>query len=184
MIEMPVYIALLQGINIGAKKRIKMDALRTLLTELGGGDVRTYVNSGNAVFQHDAKDAAALERQIETALRECIGMDVPTILRTASELEKLVSANPFPEAVEEPKTLHVLFLRAKPEVEDVNIVEEMETGADRIAIHGREVYAFLPNFTTGATVDLMAVAKALRQDGTSRNWNTVARLAEMAGTGN
>lgn len=176
---MPDYIALLQGINIGSKKRIRMEDLRSLITALGGEDVRTYVNSGNAVFTHRSKDIPALEREMETALRDHIGVDVPVIIRTGADMARVVAHKPFPDA-SDPKTLHVLFLREKPAMEDVNAVEEMETGADRIAIHGREVYAFLPNYTTGATVDLMKVGKALGVDATGRNWNTVTKLAQMA----
>lgn len=178
---MPTYIALLQGINIGSKKRIRMEDLRALITGLGGLDVRTYVNSGNAVFAHPDKDASNLEQQLEAALQDHIGVPVPTILRTAGEMARIASTNPFPDATD-PKTLHVLFLREKPAIADIDAVEEMETGADRIAIHGREVYAFLPNYTTGATVDLMKVGKALRVDATGRNWNTVTKLTDMAGS--
>lgn len=176
---MPTYIALLQGINIGSKKRIRMEDLRAIIGDLGGEDVRTYVNSGNAVFAHHQQDIPALERELEGALRDAIGVDVPVIIRTGPDLTRIIAENPFPDA-SDPKTLHVLFLRSKPAIEDVNAVEEMETGADRIAIHGREVYAFLPNYTTGATVDLMKVGKALGVDATGRNWNTVTRLAAMA----
>ena len=178
---MPMYIGLLQGINIGSKKRIRMEDLRSLIAALEGEDVRTYVNSGNVVFSHRHTDVAALEREMETALREQIGVDVPVIIRTGQDLARVIADNPFPDATD-PKTLHVLFLRDKPAIEDVDAVEEMETGADRIAIHAREVYAFLPNYTSGATVDLMKVARALGVDGTSRNWNTVTKLVEMANT--
>lgn len=176
---MLTYIALLQGINIGPKKRIRMDDLRALLARLGGEDVRTYVNSGNAVFTHSTDDIPALEQEIEAALKAHVGVDVPVIIRTGDDLARTVAGNPFPQA-SDPKTLHVLFLRERPAIEDVNAVEEMETGADRIAIHGREVYAYLPNYTTGATVDLMEVGKALGVDATARNWNTVTKLVTMA----
>lgn len=176
---MPTYIALLQGVNIGPKKRIRMEDLRRLITDLGGLGVRTYINSGNALFDHPERSIPTLEQQIEAALRDHIGMDVPAIIRTREDLDRVIAANPFPEA-SDPKTLHVLFLRDIPAIDDVNAVEEMETGADRIAIHGREVYAFLPNYTTGATVDLMKVGKALGVDATARNWNTVTKLRNIA----
>jgi uncharacterized protein (DUF1697 family) len=177
---MPVYTALLQGVNIGSKKRIKMDALRSLVTDAGGSDVRTYVNSGNVVFRHDETNPSALETRLETALRDQVGMDVPTIIRTTEELDDVIADNPFPEAVAAPKTLHALFLREKPAVEDIDAVDEIETGPDRLAIHGRTVYFFLPNLMSGATVDVAKVGKMLRVDGTSRNWNTVTKLAAMA----
>jgi uncharacterized protein (DUF1697 family) len=177
---MPTYVALLQGVNIGSKKRIKMDDLRSMIADLGGSGVRTYVNSGNAVFIHEETDASKLESRLEAALRDHVGMDVATIVRTAAEMQQVVEDNPFPEAVEDPKTLHVLFLRDAPEVKDIDAVDEIETGPDRLAIHRREVYFFLPNLMSGATVDIAKVGKMLRVDGTSRNWNTVTKLQEMA----
>jgi uncharacterized protein (DUF1697 family) len=178
--SMPVYVALLQGVNIGSKKRIKMEHLRALVADLGGTEVRTHLNSGNAVFVHDEMDRSRLEARLEDALREHVGMDVATIVRTGKEMRQVIDNNPFPEAVDDPKMLHVLFLRDAPAVEDIDAVDEIETGPDRLAIHGREVYFFLPELMSGATVDVAKVGKMLRVDGTSRNWNTVTKLAEMA----
>lgn len=177
---MPTWVALLQGVNIGAKKRIAMGDLRSIIAALGGQDVRTYVNSGNAVFNHAERDATRLEADLEAALREHLGMDVSAILRAGPDLARVVAENPFPQAVADPKTIHVLFLRDTPAIEDIDAAEEMETGADRIAIHRREVYAYLPNYTSGATVDLMKIGKALGVDATDRNWNTVTKLATLA----
>lgn len=180
---MPLYVALLQGINIGSKKRIRMEELRHLIAAHGGEDVRTYVNSGNVVFRHDATDVPALEARIEEALEAHIGLPVPTLIRTSDELDAIMKANPFPEAESEPKTLHVLFLRSNPDVEAIDAADEIETGPDRFAVHGREVYFFLPNLMSGATVDMKQVQKVLNVgDATARNWNTVTKLAEMTRT--
>lgn len=177
---MPVYAALLQGVNIGSKKRINMEDLRALIADAGGTDARTYINSGNIVFRHDAEDACELEQRLEASIGKHVGMPIPTIVRTADELEEVIATNPFPEAIEEPKTLHVLFLRHEPGIDNVNAATEIETGSDRLAILGREVFFFLPNFTTGASVDMKQVQKVLDIDAaTARNWNTVTKLAGM-----
>lgn len=180
---MPLYVALLQGINIGSKKRIRMEELRDLITAHGGENVRTYVNSGNVVFRHPETDVPALEARIEQGLEAHIGLQVPVLIRTGDELDAIIAANPFPDAETEPKTLHVLFLRSKPEVNDIDAADEIETGPDRFAVHGREVYFFLPNLMSGATVDMKQVQKVLNVgDATARNWNTVTKLVEMART--
>jgi uncharacterized protein (DUF1697 family) len=178
---MPLYVALLQGINIGSKKRIRMEALRDLIAADGGEDIRTYVNSGNVVFRHAESDVPALEARVEHALEAHIGLPVPVLVRTGVEMKAIVAANPFPDAETEPKTLHVLFLRSHPHVDNIDAADEIETGPDRFAVHGREVYFFLPNLMSGATLDMKQVQKVLNVgDATARNWNTVTKLAEMA----
>lgn len=176
---MPVYAALLQGVNIGAKKRIAMAELRALVEAAGAADVRTYVNSGNVVLSHREEDAAALEARLEEVLGAHVGLPVPVLLRSADELDRVVADNPFPAAAAEPRTLHVTFLRRAPAPEAVRAVEAMDTGPDRVVVRGRELYAFLPHLMSGATVDLQRLAGVLGVDGTARNWNTVTRLAQM-----
>lgn len=183
---MPVYAALLQGVNIGPRKRIAMADLRALLEAAGGGDVATYANSGNAVFRHDDGDALGLERRLEDVVGAHVGLPVPVLLRTAEELAGVVAANPFPELAAEPKHLHVVFLRAKPTVEAAAAVESAPTGEDRVALVGRHLYAALPHGMSGATVDLARLGAGLGRgaDGwstTARNWTTVTTLARMAG---
>lgn len=88
------YIALLRGINVGGHT-VKMDTLRRLFEELGFGNVRSYIQSGNVFFIADEVDRAALAERIERHLRASLGYEVPVCLRTVAELEQVIAADPF-----------------------------------------------------------------------------------------
>ena len=178
---MPTYVALLRGINVGKHKRIAMADLRALVAGVGGTDVRTYVNSGNVVFDHEEVDVASLERAIEEAIQETIGHDVPVVIRTGEELARIVAENPFPEAAADHKTLHVTFLARTLERETVAWLAGAEKGPDDYRIVGNNVYLFYPNKLSGAVFMPNGLDGALGMVTTSRNWQTVTKLAEMAG---
>jgi uncharacterized protein (DUF1697 family) len=178
---LPVYVGLLRGINIGSKTRIAMADLRALVGDLGHEDVRTLVNSGNVVFTVDRKKAnATLAREIAAALRGKHGLDVGVVVRSGVEMAKIVANNPFPEAAVTPKLLHVSFLDRAPAKERVAALQEVERGEDDFRVIGIEVYLSVPNGLSGAVFNVGGLDKALGVVATSRNWNTVTKLAEMA----
>ena len=81
---MPVHVALLRGINLGSKRRVAMADLRVLLEGLGYDDVRTHLQSGNAVFRAPTRSAAAVERAVSAAIRAELGLEVAVVTRTAA----------------------------------------------------------------------------------------------------
>jgi uncharacterized protein (DUF1697 family) len=88
------YIAFLRGINVGGHN-VKMDQLRTLFTELGLENVRSYINSGNLFFDTDRVDRVELARDIEQHLEQALGYAVPVFLRTVPELEAILDKDAF-----------------------------------------------------------------------------------------
>jgi uncharacterized protein (DUF1697 family) len=138
------------------------------------------VNSGNVVFASEQTDAPTIARDIETAIRGHIGQDVPVVVRTAEEMARVVASNPFPEVEGEPKLLHVSFLDAEPEPKGIPLLDEIETGADRVRLIGREIFIHYPHGIAGATLQQGQYERALGVSSTSRNWRTVTKLAEMA----
>ena len=106
------YVALLRGINVGRNNRIAMADLRQLLTDLGYTDVRTYLQSGNAVFQAANRSAAAVRTAIEGAIRQTLGLDIKVLVRTGRQLDAVIAANELPTT--DAKKLHVAFLDAAP----------------------------------------------------------------------
>src|SRR6185436_1315532 len=88
------YAALLRGVNLGARNRVRMPELRALVEGLGGTDVSTYLQSGNVVFRSD-RAAAALAKAIEQSIRSELGLDIAVVIRTRTQLERLVAGNPF-----------------------------------------------------------------------------------------
>ena len=103
------YAALLRGINVSGHKKVPMAELRTLLTELGHADVRTYLQSGNAVFSSASGDEDALTAQLEQAIEERFGFAVPCLIRNGPYLASVADACPFPAAALEGKQLHVTY---------------------------------------------------------------------------
>jgi uncharacterized protein (DUF1697 family) len=177
----PTRIALLRGINIGSKKRIKMDALRALIESLGYENPRTYVNSGNVVFDSGGRTTnLTIAAAIEHALRDQHGLDVPVVVRTGPEMADIVAANPFPQVAATPKLLHVSFLSETPEPTLVDALGDVERGHDEYRVVGPNVYLHYPHGLARATFMLNGFDRALKVASTSRNWNTVIKLAEMA----
>jgi uncharacterized protein (DUF1697 family) len=171
------YVALLRGINLGARNKLAMADLRTLVTELGAEDVETYVQSGNVVFT-SGSSAATLKRQIEERIRRDHGHEIAVLLRTRAELAKLVAGNPFPRAGKDPATLHVTFLADAP---GRARIEAPGSGADEFRIVRREVYLHCPNGYGRSKLSNAFFEKKLGVVATTRNWRTVTTLAQLVG---
>lgn len=170
---MTITIALLQGVNIGKNKRVAMADLRRIVTDLGGEDPKTLANSGNVVYRNGPN-----ADQLEKAVSDHVGVEIPVITRSMAELESIIAANPFPDAVAEPKSLHVDFLR-----DDMpDALAGIDQGKDTLTLVGRELYMHLPNLISGATYDARALNKRLGTHHTSRNWSTITRLLEISRT--
>lgn len=92
MPKITIYIALLRGINVGGHKLIRMQELKSLLTNMGLDKVKTYIQSGNVIFESE-RNAEQLEEQMEQEIRRAFGFSVIIILRTASELEQIISGS-------------------------------------------------------------------------------------------
>src|SRR5271156_4385700 len=112
---MPIYISMLRGINVGGHKRIKMDQLRKSFEALGCEQVQTYIQSGNVVFKTGKLSTSALSQRIEKQILSDFGYSVSVISRTADELSKAISNNPFLKRRGiDPEKLHVMFLSEAP----------------------------------------------------------------------
>lgn len=172
---MIIYIALLQGVNVGKHKRIAMVDLKQIVIDLGGTDPTTVANSGNVVFSHPGRDTEKLRSPLETAISKHVGMPVPVILRTGKEMRQVVERNPYPQ-VSDPKQLHVEFLLAEID----NPLAGIAFGNDHLTASGHEIYLHLPNRMSGLTYDARSLGKRLGSHHTSRNWNTITKLADIA----
>src|SRR5437899_10344413 len=107
---MPTYIAMLRGINVGPGKIVKMERLRASFEALGFDGVRTYVQSGNVIFESEQKSPAGLSNKIEEQIQHTFGFRVPVLVKTSKEIAQLVSVNPLAKekGIDHPK-LHVTF---------------------------------------------------------------------------
>jgi uncharacterized protein (DUF1697 family) len=173
-------VVLLRGINLGRARRIAMADLRELLEGLGYEDVRTHLQSGNAVLTTDAAPDAVAEA-IEARIAEHVGLDVGVVVRTGDELAAIVAADPLGEVARDPARRMAIFLPAAPDRAALRALEKEDFGDERFEASGREVYAWCPG-GVGRSRLMAALGDAkLTPGGTARNWRTVTRLAEMAG---
>lgn len=177
---MPTYIALLRGINVGGNKIIKMQDLKDMFQSLGYENIRTYIQSGNVIFEHGGVRQEVLIHDIEQGIRDTFGFEVPVILRTQEELEQTLASNPFePLEPEAYKQLYVSFLLAEPSVEAIDKLRPYGEGQDRISFVGREMYTLYGISASQSELFKVPVDKWLGMPLTARNWNTVNKLVAL-----
>jgi len=174
-------IALLRGINLGSRNRVSMPELRAALEAAGHGGVATLVQSGNIVLS-SSKKPATLEREISELVRKELGVECPTVVRTRDELAEVIERNPIPDGPSTPKLFQITFFSDEPDAEGAARLAEQDFGNERVAVVGREAYAWHPD---GIQKSKLAreLGKALGAGGTARNWNTVTKLLELADAG-
>lgn len=172
------YVALLRGINIGPRNRVAMPALREALGEAGFGEVQTYVQSGNVVLESRAK-AETVQRRVEKVLKDDFGLEIPVVVRSAAELAQVVKRNPLRKVATDPKRYQVTFLSVKLKAEIVRRLEDTAAAEERVAVSGREVYAWHPKSIARSKLWTQLAGKGLGVTATSRNWATVEALHEL-----
>lgn len=183
---MPVFVSLLRAVNVGGNRKLPMADLRALYLSLGLEDPRTYIQSGNVVFRTSKRDPDALAVRIETAIERAFGFRSEVMLRSAAELRTVTASNPFLRLSEfDPSRVLITFLAAEPGIEARAKVLALtlpfeERDGEKVRIVGREIYMYCPNGMGKSTLPFALIAKTLKAPGTSRNWNTVMKLLEIA----
>src|SRR5215210_6749726 len=177
--RMETYVALFRGINVGGKNVLLMRDLKTLLENLGSRNVKTYIQSGNAVFQHEQENASLLSNNIAAAIKESHGFEPRVLLLGLEEIERAVESNPFPEAEPEPKTLHVHFLASEPKNPNFAILESIKSERERFVLKDGVLYLHAPD-GIGRSKLAANAEKLLGVPVTSRNWRTVRKIMDMA----
>ena len=178
---MPVVISLLRGVNLGGHRKVKMDDLRELYESLGFEAVTTYINSGNVLFKTGARDLVRLARRIEDAIDTACGFHSDVILRTPADLRQVLAANPFAARPGmEGSRLAIHFLSADPAAVACDQARAIPAAPEELHIVGRELYIYFPNGMARPTLSMALLEKTLKTTGTTRNWNTVRKLLELA----
>ncbi len=177
---MTTYLALLRGINVGGKNPVPMAVLRTMFTELGHAEARTYIQSGNVVFRttKPAKEPA-LVRSIEDAIASTFTLQVPVVVRTGAQLATVLTGNPFLVTGTDHRTLHVAFLAARPSAKAVAVLDPDRSAPDAFEVRGREIYLHYPNGSGRSTLTLDYFERTLGIRATVRNWKTVTTLLDL-----
>ncbi len=176
---MKTYIALLRGINVGGKSILPMKELVSLLEDLGAQNVKTYIQSGNAVFQSKETNASLLSNEISVAIKKSHGFEPQVLLLESEEVEKVIESNPFRETESEPKTLHVFFLASMPKNPDLDALESIRSDDERFALKDGVFYLHAPN-GIGRSKLAANAEKLLGVSATGRNWRTIRKIMAMA----
>jgi uncharacterized protein (DUF1697 family) len=177
---MITYIALLRGINVGGNKIIKMQELKAMFQSLQFNNVRTYIQSGNVVFESGEVSSSRVGEVIEQEIKATFGFDVSVMIRTLEELERTLANNPFNLSNEvDFKRLYVSFLAAEPSADSLEKLHPYENGADKLRIVGKELYVLYEISVSKSALFKVSMDKLLGMPVTARNWNTVNKLVEM-----
>lgn len=177
------YVALLRGINVGGKNKLPMTELRALFTAAGCTEVETYIQSGNVIFAASAKLARDIMRTIAQAIAKKFRLEVPVVARGAQELTAVMRNNPYLASGADPDRLYVAFLADEPDPAAVKSLDATRSPPDSFHVRGKEIYLCLPNGAGKSKLTNAYFDAKLKTMSTIRNWRTVQKLAELAGTG-
>jgi uncharacterized protein (DUF1697 family) len=177
---MPRYVALLRSVNVAGHGRIAMNDLRESFGALGYGDVVTYIQTGNVLFSTSSKSEKAIAGAIEERLAADFGDSPAVLLRTVPELVRIGSASPYAKAGADPARHHVTFLAEAPTKAALAALALPASGRDDLVVDGREVYVHTPNGYAETKYTGTFLERRLGVVSTTRNWNTVTKLCELA----
>jgi uncharacterized protein (DUF1697 family) len=170
---MKTYIAFLRGINVGGNTALPMARLKSIFTDVGFKNVRTYIRSGNIIFRSEVSEEMIVEI-LEQVLYKSEQKQIPVIIRTIKKLETIITYNPFPK--ENPSQVGVMFFaNSVPQDLLKNVTIE---GPEELKISGREIYIHYPNGMGRSKLKL----PKMTQRGTVRNINTITKLVELGKT--
>jgi uncharacterized protein (DUF1697 family) len=175
---MNTYIALFRGINVVGSNLLPMKELKLVLEKDGCVDVQTYIQSGNVIFRSAISDSARLAKRLTAAVARSHGIEPRVIVLTRGELESAAFGNPFPEAGDNPKSLHLFFLADQPKRPDLKTFEAVKVKTERFQLKGRIFYLHTPD-GFGTSKLAKRTERLLGVEATARNWRTVTTLLEM-----
>lgn len=169
---------MLKGINVGGHKIIKMDALRGAFADMGFKNVRTYIQSGNVIFE-TGEPANGLSAKIQKMILKEFGFEVEVVTKNAKEMGEIVKRNPLAKAAADEKQLYVTFLADDPPRDAVKLLQPLAANGEKFHIVGRAIYASYPKGYGTTKLSNPAIEKKLGCQATTRNWNTTKTILEM-----
>jgi uncharacterized protein (DUF1697 family) len=169
---------LLRGVNVGKAKRIAMSDYAAILADLGASDVRTVLNSGNAVCTSRAAPEH-LAASVSAAIEERLGFRCDVVARTRAEVEALVARDPLGTVATDPSRYLVTFLATVPSAEAVAALSALDVTPDEWVLEGRELYCWLPTGVAESPLTKQLGRGVLGVPWTGRSWTTVTRLRDL-----
>ena len=175
------YLSMLRGLNVSGQKKIKMADLRDLYVELGFGNVETYIQSGNVVFESSLENHDKIRDKIESGIKIRFEFEVPVLVLDLEEIREAHENNPFisREGIKEEK-LYVTFFQDYPDEGLADKVMELNSpGGEEIIFSGKLAYFHFPNGYGRSRLDNNFLERKLKTKATTRNWKTVSKLKEL-----
>lgn len=177
---MKICVALLRGINVGGKNPLPMNELVAILEGIGAQNVKTYVQSGNAVFKSSQRNLGTLSRKLADEIESGHGFRPQVLILGLDAIQKAAKQNPFPEAESDPRSLHLGFLGSVPKKPDLDKVEDLRKKTERVRLIDSVFYLHAPEGIGRSKLaanaeDILGVTM------TYRNWRTVCKIQELAG---
>jgi uncharacterized protein (DUF1697 family) len=176
---MNTYIAFFRGINVGGKNSLPMNDLVALLEGVGAERIRTYIQSGNAVFLSAEKNPSQLSAQLAAEVQKRHGFKPCIIVLELDAINSAIAKNPFPEAEIDPGSLHLGFLASMPENPDLEKLDSLRKESERFRLIDSVFYLHAPE-GIGKSRLAASAEKLLGVPMTDRNWRTVCKVRELA----
>lgn len=176
---MPKYVALLRGINVGGNNMIKMETLRATFEAVGFENVKSYINSGNLIFETRKSDDVNLAKKIHEAIQKDFGFNISVMVRSIAEIEKVIAKNPFAGQFESHKDMHLFFLNQELTAEQQTQLFAQANDNEMFAVIDRHILCLLRIHILDSSVGKGFIDKKLKVPATARNWRTVKKLMEM-----
>lgn len=174
---MTTYISMLRGINVGGHKKIKMDALRLMFTEMGFENVQSYIQSGNIIFRANKTDSIRLSNKISKQILSTFGFDVQVVIITVKELEEILTNNEFSS---DPENSYYIFLQAKPDHSLLKDIIPADYTPDEFTFGDKVIYVYCASGYGNTKLTNLFFEKKLKIFATARNHSTTTKLLTLA----
>jgi uncharacterized protein (DUF1697 family) len=176
---MPTYLALLRAVNVSGHNKLPMKDLRERMDAAGYTNVRTYIQSGNVIFDHPSTNENELRAALTAFLLEEFNVKSPVVLRSRDELAEAIAHCPFTVEPAEEKLLHIMFLADRPNDEQIAALDPNRSPNDRLEIRGRDIYIHFAGGVQHSKLTNAYFDSKLKTVSTGRNWRTVNTLLGM-----
>ena len=173
------YVAFLRGINVGGKNKVKMETLREVCASIGFQNVKTYINSGNVIFETAKTVDKKLAERTEKAIEKEFALKIKVMVRSLAEIEEIIKNNPFDGQFEDDKDLHVFFLDEQLPQEKRELLLSNNNENEQFALIGREIFCLLRISVLDSLMGKDYIGKKLKVSATARNWRTVNKILEF-----
>ena len=175
---MRTYAAFLRGINVGGHNKLPMAELREALAANGFAEPKTLLQSGNAIFEHEATKVAAVETAVHDVIADRFGYDLPVVVRKAADIDKALAASPYADIDVEPKWKFVAYLSKAPTKATLAKVDYELFSPDLFTVIGNHAYVVLPSGADKSKLTTNHLEKVLGVQATLRNHNTVSKVSK------